>query len=34
MNDPRRVDNRPFHISSSSYVVHNGLTPNSQAYNS
>ena len=31
MNDPRWVDNRSFHISSTPYVVHIALTANTSA---
>jgi len=30
MNDPRWVDNRSFHISSTPYLVHIPLTPNKE----
>jgi hypothetical protein len=32
MNDPRWVDNRSFHISSTPYVVHIPLTPNKPSF--
>jgi len=31
MNDPRQIDNRSFHISSTPYVVHIALTANTTA---